>query len=274
MASSAGTSAFRKGALLLAGGGLYGVTAFFTYSYLQRPKRTPLDDEHGSSCVHSPLRTQQFQKIASTYDSSIGRDELFMGINLLRRSLLYWHAKGTCVEVGAGTGRNLSYYPRQTRVLLTDASDQMLQQAQQKIQGLQSAAERPRFAVVPGDAAHLDLPDQAFDTVVDTFGLCSYGDPGAVLREMVRVCKADGKILLLEHGRSHQWGWVTSHLDQYAEQHAANWGCVWNRDLDALLASVRDVLDVQVLHRWHFGTTYYVVCCPKQQPASQPSSAP
>ena len=229
--------------------------------YLKQPPVDPALGEHGASCVHSPMRTEQFEKVASCYDSSIGREELFMGINLLRRSLLYFHAKGTCLEVGAGTARNVPYYPKETRVVLTDQSEQMLERARSKVNGNQ------RFDVIQGDSAHLELPDKAFDTVVDTFGLCSYDDPVSVLREMVRVCKPHGKILLLEHGRSHSWQWVTDHLDKYAERHASRWGCVWNRDLDELLKKVSDEMEVQVLHRWHFGTTYYIVCRPKSQPS-------
>ena len=249
-------STIRKGATLIAGGGVYAVSVYMTYVYLKQP---PVESvaEDGVSCVHSPLRTQQFEKVASCYDSSIGKDEFFMGINLLRRSLLYFHAKGTCLEVGAGTGRNLRYYPKDTRAVLTDQSAQMLEQARAKIKN------NKRFAVLQGDSAHLDLPDQAFDTVIDTFGLCSYDDPVAVLREMIRLCKPNGKILLLEHGRSHSWQWVTDHLDKYSEYHAKRWGCVWNRDLDQLLSKVSDALEVKVLHRWHFGTTYYIVCKPK-----------
>ena len=123
-----------------------------------------------------------------------------------------------------------------------------------------------RVAVVQADAAHLShLPNQAFDTVVDTFGLCSYDDPVAVLNEMARVCKQPhGKVLLLEHGRSHTWKFVNAwFLDRHAEQHAASWGCVWNRDLDQLLEA--SDLEVLTLRKFHFGTTYYVVCRPKQK---------
>ena len=61
----------------------------------------------------------------------------------------------------------------------------------------------PQFACKIGDAAHLaEFPDNCFETVVDSFGLCSYDDPVAVLREVKRVCRAQGgKIVLLEHGR-------------------------------------------------------------------------
>lgn len=286
-----GNSSLRKGAFIMAGAGVYGVTAYMTYIYLQPPPVAPMvgcgcgratgDDDSSSqaappsSCVHSPLRIRQFEKVAHCYDTSIGRDEFFMGINLLRRSLLYFHAKGTCLEVGAGTARNIPYYPKGTRVVLTDQSEKMLEKAMEKIQKAggnhnNKKDGQQRFAVVQGDSAHLDLPDQAFDSVIDTFGLCSYDDPVRVLKEMTRVCKSDGKILLLEHGRSKQWAWINAHLDKYAERHASLWGCVWNRDLDDLLQQVADELEVQILHKWHFGTTYYVVCRPRHsQPAKE-----
>lgn len=52
-------------------------------------------------------------------------------------------------------------------------------------------------------AEHLEFPDDCFDTVIDTFGLCSVEHPEAVLREMERVCKPGGEIVLLEHGIGH-----------------------------------------------------------------------
>ena len=180
--------------------------------------------------------------------------------------------------MGAGTARNLPYYRLPSnvvrRVLLTDTSDQMLAQAAHKIAKLckhnnnnnNKHSSSSRFAIRQGNAANLDfLPNNSFDTVIDTFGLCSYDDPVVVLHELARVCKPNGKILLLEHGRSKSWKFVTNHLDKHAEQHAANWGCVWNRDLDALLQAADDVLEVQTLSRYHFGTTYYVVCRPKKK---------
>ena len=87
------------------------------------------------------------------------------------------------------------------------------------------------------------------------------------LQEMQRVCKADGKILLLEHGRSH-YAWLSSILDKFAGLHAERWGCHWNRDILKLVEEAG--LEVETLHRFHFGTTYYIIAKPKQ-PA--PSSA-
>jgi methyltransferase OMS1 len=285
---SSSSSFARKAGVLIAGGGVYASAIYMTYHYLQLNKQvaatqtvttgqhhththantgdaTQLASNTNFSFTSNPARNQQYQKIANFYDDRIGRDEFFMGINLLRRSLLYFHCTGTVLEVGAGTGRNLKYYmpllasSQLDRVVLMDQSDQMLAQAKQKIA---DTNQQKRFACVEADATHLTLPDNSFDTVVDTFGLCSYNDPVAVLQEMARVCKPTGKILLLEHGRSAKWTWVTQHLDQHAETHAQNWGCVWNRDMDKLLQ--QSGLHVERLDTWHFGTTYYVVCRPNQ----------
>lgn len=241
---------------------MYGTAVYFTYHYMKMKNGCAACVSSNESHVHSPQRNLQYQNVANCYDDSIGRDEFFMGMNILRRSLLYFHAKGTVLEVGAGTGRNLSYYGTTVdRVVLSDTCTQMLNQARQKIREMGSI-NRKRFAVLEADSANLKLPNDSFDTVVDTFGLCSYDDPVAVLQELSRVCKPGGKILLLEHGRSKSWQFVTDHLDKFAEVHAANWGCVWNRDLDDIVQMAD--LEVDVLRRWHFGTTYYMVCRPKK----------
>jgi methyltransferase OMS1 len=135
----------------------------------------------------------------------------------------------------------------------------MLDQARQKVLELQKKRENPQFAVLKADCAKLDFPDSTFDTVVDTFGLCSFDDPVAVLKELERVCKPDGKILMLEHGRSKTFDWITKYLDKNAERHAKNWGCVWNRDLDRIVEE--SGLQLERIHTWHFGTTYYMVVC-------------
>ncbi|TDH69948.1 hypothetical protein CCR75_007565 [Bremia lactucae] len=102
-------------------------------------------------------------------------------------------------------------------------------------------------------AENLVFNDDQFDTVVDTFGLCSMDDPAHALKEMQRVCKkTSGRILLLEHGQS-SFAWLSGILDKFADLHAQKWGCHWNRDIVALLDQAG--LEVETMHRFHFGTT-------------------
>jgi methyltransferase OMS1, mitochondrial len=267
----------RRAVYVGAGGTVFGSAVYLAYhaqrmekAYDERRKLENYDESF--SFVKNPKRNEQYERVATCYDDAIGRDEFYMGINLLRRFLVYWYAKGTVLEVGAGTGRNIAYYssPSVQRVVLVDSSQAMLEQAREKVAARNTTKQQPQYAFLQGDSAHLEqLPDRAFDTVIDTFGLCSYNDPVAVVREMMRLCKPDGTILLLEHGRSKTWDMITRHLDKHAEQHAANWGCVWNRDLDAILSDASSTtavnpFEIVHLYKFHFGTTYLIVVRPKK----------
>lgn len=133
----------------------------------------------------------------------------------------------------------------------------MLAQAQKK--AAKTNASNVKFQVV--DAHTLPYPDSSFDTVVDTFGLCTFEKPLDVLAEMQRVCKKDGKILLLEHGKSN-WDWLTRYLDERAPAHAHKWGCWWNRDIDHIVR--QSGLTIVQESRHHLGTNYLIVAKPQK----------
>lgn len=96
----------------------------------------------------------------------------------------------------------------------------------------------------------------SFDTVVDTFGLCSCHDPVKALQEMEKGLRPGGQLLLLEHGKS-SWSFLNSILDSNAEAHCRSWGCQWNRDIIDIVE--RAGLNVEYVARWHFGTTYVIM---------------
>jgi SAM-dependent methyltransferase len=100
------------------------------------------------------------------------------------------------------------------------------------------------------------VPDGYFDTVVDTFGLCSFDDPVAAVKEMKRVCKPSGQLLLLEHGRSTSWDFMNRHLDAKAEDHRRNWGCWWNREIKTILQ--RAGVNIADHSTFHFGSTHMI----------------
>lgn len=105
-------------------------------------------------------------------------------------------ARGNILEVGVGTGKNLPYYPPGAHVIGIDLSDKMLDGARKLARGLGTNVD-----LREGDVQALAFPDRSFDTVVATFVFCSVPDANRGLRELSRVVKADGRILLLEHVR-------------------------------------------------------------------------
>jgi phosphatidylethanolamine/phosphatidyl-N-methylethanolamine N-methyltransferase len=100
------------------------------------------------------------------------------------------------LEVGVGTGKNLKYYPRDVAVTAIDFSPRMLAYAKNTATSLDIDVELKLM-----DVQKLDFPDNSFDTVFGTFVFCSVPDPIIGLRELRRVCKPGGCLLLLEHMR-------------------------------------------------------------------------
>lgn len=82
----------------------------------------------------------------------------------------------------------------------------------------------PQMYIVNDIAKQEELPDKIFDTVVDTYGLCTYKDPIKALKEMKRICKPEGCILLLEHGYSPIYfiPWIRQRA---IKKHLQRWGC-------------------------------------------------
>jgi SAM-dependent methyltransferase len=119
--------------------------------------------------------------------------------------------------------------------------------------------KQPLFAVANYAAEQLPFPDNSFDTVVDMFGLCSFDDPVRALRELSRVCKPGGKLLLIEHGKGYT-ARINNHLDKWAPRHAKNWGCWWNRDIRRVIRL--SGLSVEKWESKHFGTSHYIIAKP------------
>ncbi|CAK4639062.1 hypothetical protein LEN26_008306 [Aphanomyces euteiches] len=238
--------AARKAAIAFAGLTVYATATFGTYIYMYDPNKGNAKPITGNE------RQARFDQNSGAYDKEIDFDETMTGIKLMRRFLLK-NASGSILEVAAGTGRNVPYYPSGSNVLLTDLSSNMLAQIKHLPADFQTAVM---------SAEELTVGDGEYDTVVDTFALCSVDNPVTMLKEMQRVCKTDGKILLLEHGKSH-YSWLTYILDKFALKHAERWGCFWNRDIEQIVADAG--LEVETMHRFHFGTTYYIVARPKSK---------
>ncbi len=164
----------------------------------------------------------KYDAFARFYDWAELAPEL-LGLRRLRRRLVE-SAKGDVLEVAIGTGKNLAYYPKEIRLTGVDLSQGMLSNAKRRADRLGLVA---RFEVM--DAEHLPLADESFDTSVDTMSLCTFPNPVATLKELARVCRESGRVLLLEHGRSDR-AWLGGFQDRRARKHAEPLGCQWNRE--------------------------------------------
>jgi ubiquinone/menaquinone biosynthesis C-methylase UbiE len=105
--------------------------------------------------------------------------------------------RGKVLEVGVGTGKSLPYYPKGVELVGIDISPKMLVKAKTRAKTLGVDVD---LRVM--DVENLQFPDKVFDFIVVTFVFCSVTDPIKGLRELARVVKDDGTILMLEHVRS------------------------------------------------------------------------
>ena len=120
-----------------------------------------------------------------------------LGFKRLRKRLWSEVHGERILEVGVGTGKNLSYHPEGSRSVAVDLSPGMLRRAARKADRLGRDVD-----LVLADAQHLPFRDGAFDAAAATFVFCSVPDPVLGLREVHRVLRQDGDLHLLEHVRS------------------------------------------------------------------------
>ncbi len=104
------------------------------------------------------------------------------------------------LEVGIGTGLNLPLYPPAARLTGIDLSQEMLDKAVERVQQL----AMPNVTLKVMDATTMDFADNEFDKALATYVISAVPDPEAVLREMRRVVRPGGVIVILNHFRSEK----------------------------------------------------------------------
>jgi phosphatidylethanolamine/phosphatidyl-N-methylethanolamine N-methyltransferase len=139
-----------------------------------------------------------YENLASVYDLVFG-PALHPGrIQAIQRMAI--QPTDRVLEVGVGTGINLSLYPRQCRVTGIDFSASMLEKARDRV----SRENIPGVRLVQMDAVDLKFPDDSFDIVYAPYLISVVPDPVKVAREMRRVCRVGGRIIFLNHFLSPQ----------------------------------------------------------------------
>ena len=232
----------------------------------QRSSNASSSSSSPSSSSSSSSSVQTYDGLAKTFDSEVHFHELCTGIDLLRRRLVGRIGGGDVVEVMCGTGRNVEKYSysEMKTLTLTDASESMVNETREKIRAAAGKTNGTQIKAERDDATKMKHKSNSFDYAVMTFGLCSTDNPEGVVKELARVVKPNGEILLLEHGRPgkgsiHDY-WLSNILDKHVDTHEKKWGCAWNKDIEKIVRGKRvDTCDVVTFDRWHFGTTSYIV---------------
>ena len=136
---------------------------------------------------------RRYDRLAPWFD---GLEGFLEGLIFRRlRKKLWSQAKGEHIlEVGVGTGKNFSFYPEHARMTAIDFSPKMLEQAKQKRERKQLDVHLELM-----DVERLYFADNSFDTVVASFVFCSVPHPRKGLKELYRVLKPGGQLILLEH---------------------------------------------------------------------------
>ena len=153
------------------------------------------------------------------------------------RHLLLANAKGNVLELGFGTGLNLTHYPScVSKLTRVDINPGMNELAQQRVN------ESP-IEVISAvlNADKLPFSDNSFDTVVSTWTLCSISNVENALREAARVLKPGGQFLFLEHGLSRdpkvqKWQHLLNPVNKLFTD-----GCQINRNIQETIAAALQI---------------------------------
>lgn len=148
--------------------------------------------------MHSEKIRKRYNRAARFYDILESPMEM-MALREWRIDLMK-ELEGNILEIGVGTGKNIEYYPDDISITAIDFSEGMLQKAREKAEKYNK-----NVTLIQMDAQDMKFPDNTFDTIFTTCVYCSVPDPVKGLKEMRRVCKPNGKIIMIEHVRSEKW---------------------------------------------------------------------
>jgi phosphatidylethanolamine/phosphatidyl-N-methylethanolamine N-methyltransferase len=159
------------------------------------------------------------------------------------------------LEIGVGTGLSAVKYPHGCRVVAIDLSAHMIERARTRFarRGVR------HVALCRMDAGRLAFPDAQFDAIYAPYVMNIVLDPLRVARELLRVCRSKGRIVLLNHfdhaGSSHP-------VDRLLGRLVSRIGVNWHVNLWAML---RDAgLVVRSVERVNVPRVSSVVVCYKR----------
>lgn len=135
-----------------------------------------------------------YDKFAKFYDRAFAPFEKRFLSNWRAETLANLPEGANLLEIGAGTGLNFEHYPKCAHSVASEISCQMLEFAKEK-------NKTANLSLVQTNAENLPFPENSFDAAFATLVFCAVPNPEKAFRELRRVIKKGGKIVLLEHVR-------------------------------------------------------------------------
>lgn len=152
----------------------------------------PLPTTHAKRVTHASV-VAAYRRMAPLYDWMF--NACFRAGRRAAVQALQLRAGEQVLEVGVGTGLTLPYWPRHTRVVGIDLSPDMLARAETA----RIRHRRPDIELRLADAQATDFPDNHFDAVAALYVVSVVPDVAALLREMRRICRPGGRIVIVNH---------------------------------------------------------------------------
>jgi phosphatidylethanolamine/phosphatidyl-N-methylethanolamine N-methyltransferase len=205
------------------------------------------------TAVENDFVTKVYEKLASVYDFTFG-PVLHPGrVDAIERMGI--RPGDRVLEVGVGTGINAALYPSDCSVTGVDLSSPMLEKARERV--ARKGVRNVRLLQM--DAANLKFGDDTFDIVYAPYVISVVPDPVAVTREMCRVCRPGGRIVILNHFRSRNAlvAWVERMISPFT----VHIGFKSDLDLPAFLAQAE--LKPVSIDKVNFPRIWSLVTCVK-----------
>ncbi|MBC8293314.1 MAG: class I SAM-dependent methyltransferase [Proteobacteria bacterium] len=148
--------------------------------------------------VQEPHRSRLYSDLSGMYDRVFTR--VFASRIETVVSGLGIEPGARVLEVGVGTGLSLDSYPSHCQVTGIDVSEDMLERAREKL----NPEAHAHIKLECMDAMDLPFEDGSFDYVTAFHVVTVVPDPARLVREMARICKADGFVVIINHFSSQR----------------------------------------------------------------------
>jgi phosphatidylethanolamine/phosphatidyl-N-methylethanolamine N-methyltransferase len=172
-----------------------------------RKNRTNLLEVTMALAGAEPHESKIYYEFSHLYDRIFTRF-FFPRILSTIRSLNIPHG-ARILEVGVGTGLSLEAYPQRSEVTGIDLAPEMLEQARRKM----TREGWRHIRLLQMNALDMQFPDGSFDYVTAFHVVSVVPDPVRLMREMYRVCKPGGTVVIINHFRS-QRAWLAPLIDR------------------------------------------------------------